>query len=238
MSESESRVPPTGGAPAVAPPKEGKAKSTIRLNAEKDESYRPYCMRCPGLVRMTKVAPFYWTHSCGAIHDEREGSDEVAAVAPPREPMGAKWKHDERIKAELLAFDEADEKLRDLECVNLYGKEAEAEHGPKVQAAGDARAVAFYAVLDAVAALAPRGREVTQYWRSNEQAMKLREEIFIAVTNHDGIDDAVDEFADLVQDLAIGRVAHANQSPPDLFRAMNLPGVEFPAALSPEEAER
>jgi hypothetical protein len=46
-------------------------KSQVRLNAEKDPNYLPYCMRCPRLVRMRKVAPFYWRCECGAEHDER-----------------------------------------------------------------------------------------------------------------------------------------------------------------------
>lgn len=45
--------------------------STVRINAEKDPTYRPYCMRCPRLVRMKRVEPFYWRCACGAEHDER-----------------------------------------------------------------------------------------------------------------------------------------------------------------------
>lgn len=45
--------------------------SQVRMNAEKDEAYRPYCMRCPGLVRMVKIAPFFWRCKCGAEHDEQ-----------------------------------------------------------------------------------------------------------------------------------------------------------------------
>lgn len=47
----------------------------IKSNAEKDPNYAPYCGRCRGLHRMTKVAYLYWTHHCGAIHDEREKID-------------------------------------------------------------------------------------------------------------------------------------------------------------------
>ncbi len=46
-------------------------KSQVLLNAEKDPSYAPYCMRCPRLVRMVKVEPFFWRCKCGAMHDER-----------------------------------------------------------------------------------------------------------------------------------------------------------------------
>jgi hypothetical protein len=47
-------------------------KSVVRMNAEKDPTYRPYCMRCDGLVRMQIVEPLLWKCHCGAIHDERE----------------------------------------------------------------------------------------------------------------------------------------------------------------------
>jgi hypothetical protein len=46
-------------------------KSIIRKNAEEDPNYRPYCLRCPVLVRMHKVEDFYWQCRCGAEHDER-----------------------------------------------------------------------------------------------------------------------------------------------------------------------
>jgi hypothetical protein len=48
--------------------------SQVRMNAEKDPSYCPYCMRCPGLVRMKKIAEFFWRCVCGAEHDERTPS--------------------------------------------------------------------------------------------------------------------------------------------------------------------
>lgn len=47
-------------------------KSQVRINAEKDKSYCPYCLRCQRLVRMAKLADFLWQCKCGAIHDERE----------------------------------------------------------------------------------------------------------------------------------------------------------------------
>jgi hypothetical protein len=50
-------------------------KSIIRQNAEKDPRYAPYCGPCPRLVRMKKVAPFYWRCACGAEHDERRPED-------------------------------------------------------------------------------------------------------------------------------------------------------------------
>jgi hypothetical protein len=45
--------------------------SAVRLNAEKDPNYCPYCMRCKGLVRMKKQAHMLWNCKCGAVHDER-----------------------------------------------------------------------------------------------------------------------------------------------------------------------
>lgn len=48
-----------------------KQRSLIHQNASKDPNYSPYCGRCSGLHRMTKVEPFYWRHHCGAEHDER-----------------------------------------------------------------------------------------------------------------------------------------------------------------------
>lgn len=50
---------------------ESPEKSAVRMNAEKDPAYRPYCLRCSGVVRMDIVEPFLWNHKCGAIHDER-----------------------------------------------------------------------------------------------------------------------------------------------------------------------
>lgn len=49
--------------------------SQVLFNALKDPTYCPYCMKCYGAVRMTKVAPYLWEHKkCGAIHDERENA--------------------------------------------------------------------------------------------------------------------------------------------------------------------
>lgn len=46
-------------------------KSIVRENSEKDPTYCPYCMRCPGLVRMVKVGEFKWKcDKCGASHEE------------------------------------------------------------------------------------------------------------------------------------------------------------------------
>jgi hypothetical protein len=47
------------------------AKSIVRINAEKNSNYCPYCLRCSGLVRMKKITAFFWKCKCGAVHDER-----------------------------------------------------------------------------------------------------------------------------------------------------------------------
>lgn len=50
-------------------------------NAIKDPTYCPYCMRCPGLVRMRKVDQFLWyCGRCGAIHDARGEADAMHAM--------------------------------------------------------------------------------------------------------------------------------------------------------------
>ena len=47
--------------------------AVIVLNALADPAYAPYCMRCPGLKRMTVTARFRWEcDGCGGIHDERQ----------------------------------------------------------------------------------------------------------------------------------------------------------------------
>jgi len=43
----------------------------IARNVERDPNYRPYCMRCPGLIRMRRIEHMLWTCNCGAIHDQR-----------------------------------------------------------------------------------------------------------------------------------------------------------------------
>ena len=50
-------------------------KSQVRINAEKDPNYCPYCLRCSTMARMTKVAPMYWRCRCGAEHDERSETE-------------------------------------------------------------------------------------------------------------------------------------------------------------------
>lgn len=46
-------------------------REIILRNVAKDPSYAPYCVPCPGLVRMKKVEHLYWRCHCGAEHDER-----------------------------------------------------------------------------------------------------------------------------------------------------------------------
>jgi cell division septum initiation protein DivIVA len=61
-------------------------KSLIRQNAEKWVEYVPYCLRCPGLVRMRKVAPFRWRCACGAEHVATALSPEPKAGEQPKLP--------------------------------------------------------------------------------------------------------------------------------------------------------
>lgn len=44
----------------------------IISNTRKNPNYCPYCLPCPGLVRMVKVEPFYWRCRCGAECDLRK----------------------------------------------------------------------------------------------------------------------------------------------------------------------
>lgn len=58
------------GVARVRPPRT--EKSVMRMNAEADPTYRPYCMRCPRLTRMRVLERFVWgCDTCGATHDER-----------------------------------------------------------------------------------------------------------------------------------------------------------------------
>lgn len=47
-------------------------REVILHNEAKGEGYAPYCMRCPGLVRMRAVEAHYWRCRCGAQCDYRE----------------------------------------------------------------------------------------------------------------------------------------------------------------------
>lgn len=52
--------------------------SIVLTNSLKDTNYRPYCMPCPGLQRMSIVERFLWKcPKCGAIHDEREEAKQL-----------------------------------------------------------------------------------------------------------------------------------------------------------------
>ena len=46
-------------------------RDVILSNVAKDPHYAPYCLRCPGLVRMRGVARHYWRCHCGAQCDYR-----------------------------------------------------------------------------------------------------------------------------------------------------------------------
>lgn len=60
--------------------------SQVRINAEANPAYRPYCLRCPTMVRMQIVEPMLWKCECGAVHDER------LAAAPSPETTGSQKK--------------------------------------------------------------------------------------------------------------------------------------------------
>lgn len=46
-------------------------REVILRNEARGEGYAPYCMRCPGLVRMAVVEDHYWRCRCGAQCDYR-----------------------------------------------------------------------------------------------------------------------------------------------------------------------
>ena len=52
-------------------PKGNPMTDQILFNVAKDPTYCPYCLRCPRLVRMKLVEPYYWNCSCGAECDLR-----------------------------------------------------------------------------------------------------------------------------------------------------------------------
>jgi hypothetical protein len=46
-------------------------REVILRNEAADLHYAPYCLPCPGLVRMRKIEPHYWRCRCGAECDYR-----------------------------------------------------------------------------------------------------------------------------------------------------------------------
>lgn len=44
----------------------------VRVNAEKDPTYAPYCLRCRTMERMKIVERFLWRCACGNTCDERK----------------------------------------------------------------------------------------------------------------------------------------------------------------------
>ena len=46
-------------------------REVILRNEGGDPYYAPYCMRCPGLVRMRRIERHYWRCGCGAQCDYR-----------------------------------------------------------------------------------------------------------------------------------------------------------------------
>jgi hypothetical protein len=60
-------------------------KSQVRLNAERDPSYCPYCLHCRSMARMQLVEPFHWRcTACGAEHDERDPAPDPAPAPADR----------------------------------------------------------------------------------------------------------------------------------------------------------
>lgn len=58
-------------------------KSQVRINAEQNPFYCPYCLRCSTTQRMQKIGEMRWRcASCGAEHDEnkRDGDDPESGV--------------------------------------------------------------------------------------------------------------------------------------------------------------
>lgn len=58
-------------------------KSQVRLNAEADPTYAPYCLRCSTTARMQKHGEMLWVClCCGAEHDEsrRDADDPDSGV--------------------------------------------------------------------------------------------------------------------------------------------------------------
>ncbi len=88
---------------APIPPATGAGGSVVRMNAEADPNYRPYCLRCVGLVRMRKIEPLYWRCDCGAEHDERTSSSTPASEGTPDRPRARDYNCPECDHDEVLA---------------------------------------------------------------------------------------------------------------------------------------
>lgn len=58
--------------------------SQVLSNAHQDSSYRPYCMRCSGLIRMAKVEAFFWKCGCGAVCDLRPDAVDLGWLEEPK----------------------------------------------------------------------------------------------------------------------------------------------------------
>lgn len=79
--KADGMIPPAAPRdPAEGGHLEAPIKSQIRVNAEADPAYAPYCMNPihSSNVRMELVEPFLWQCKCGTEHDER--------TTPPTEP--------------------------------------------------------------------------------------------------------------------------------------------------------
>lgn len=80
----------------------------LREKAEGDPTYRPYCMRCRGLVRMTIVAPFYWRCACGGECDCRVFASDSPSPEPLR-PITVTTVHEDTLDAITFVCDRLEE---------------------------------------------------------------------------------------------------------------------------------
>lgn len=55
-------------------------RDVILRNVRRDPHYAPYCMRCPGLVRMRVIEHCYWQCTCGAVCDYRQPAIDQGAI--------------------------------------------------------------------------------------------------------------------------------------------------------------
>lgn len=133
-----------GGAPDPPP---SEPKSVMRLNAEADPNYRPYCLRCSTMIRMALVAPFYWQCvRCGAEHDERRPGDAAR--------VSSNGDEGEREQVIARARIGEQEMLRELVADLTPNREPEDEaHGHYLRGYREALGDVLYNLSDRLAAL-------------------------------------------------------------------------------------
>lgn len=105
-------------------------KSQIRINAEKDELYLPYCLRCPGNVRMMKIVPFFWRCRCGAEQDERLPELDARQTGAQIAALLRKLAHD--MPSDLMGngFDEECDETRLREQIEAAAQQLEEPQSP------------------------------------------------------------------------------------------------------------